>query len=158
MKTMEYIANVLTPNALVNKTIETPSLFHENIELDIDFSEIPVLRTDIGKWLRNSSDLKKGSQESLSTETPEEVSLLATIQENSQLPNNKQQRYQELWFKCEYETLSETELAEYQTLLSELDTRNIKRFRAIIALAKLREKSVDDIIAEIELKEEKSVV
>ena len=32
-----------------------------------------------------------------------EVSLLAIIQENSQLPEKEQRRYQQLWRKCEDE-------------------------------------------------------
>ena len=44
----------------------------------------------------------------------EETSLLTTIQENSQLPKKEQQRYQQLWRKCEDEILSEDELIEYR--------------------------------------------
>ena len=87
----------------------------------------------------------------------EEVSLLATIQVNSQLPVIEQQRYQELWHKCEYGTLTEIELAEYQTLVNKLDTRNLKRLEAIIALAELRGKTIDEIIAEVGVKEKISV-
>ena len=82
----------------------------------------------------------------------EEVCLLATIQVNSQLPEKEQQRYQELWQKCEYGTLTEIELAEYQTLVNKLDTRNLKRLEAIIALAELRGKTIDEIIAEVGVK------
>ena len=57
----------------------------------------------------------------------EESLLLATIQENSQLPKKEQQRYQQLWRKCEDETLSKDELTEYQTLLSQLETRKRKK-------------------------------
>ncbi len=87
----------------------------------------------------------------------EEVCLLATIQVNSQLPEKEQQRYQELWHKCEYGTLTEIELAEYQTLVNKLDTRNLKRLEAIIALAELRGKTIDEIIAEVGVKEKISV-
>ncbi len=33
--------------------------------------------------------------------TDKEISLLTIIQENSQLPEKEQQRYQQLWRKCE---------------------------------------------------------
>ena len=69
-----------------------------------------------------------------------EASLLAIIQENSQLPEKEQQRYQQLWTKCEDETLSEDELSEYQALLSQLETRNLKRIEALITLAESRER------------------
>ena len=70
----------------------------------------------------------------------EESVLLAIIQENSQLPEKEQQRYQQLWRKCEDETLSKDELTEYQALLSQLEVRNLKRIEALIALAQSRGK------------------
>ncbi|MYG00402.1 hypothetical protein F4212_14905 [Candidatus Poribacteria bacterium] len=144
---MEFVVTALPRNASSNYNFESLSLFHENNGLGTDFSSIPVLRTDIGEWFRDTSDAKEYS----------EISLLGTIQDNSQLPEKEQRRYQELWHKCEYETLTETELAEYQTLVNELDTRNLKRLDAIIALAELRGKTIDDIIAEVGVKEENSV-
>ena len=69
-----------------------------------------------------------------------EASLLAVVQENSQLPEKEQKRYQQLWTKCEDETLSEDELIEYQMLLSQLETRNLKRIEALIALVQSRGK------------------
>ena len=85
--------------------------------------------------------------------TDKEAFLLATIQENSQLPEKEQKRYQQLWTKCEDETLSEDELIEYQTLLSQLETRNLKRIEALIALAQSRGKTLGEITAELGLKE-----
>ena len=82
-----------------------------------------------------------------------EASLLAIIQENSQLPEKEQQRYQQLWRKCEDETLSEDELTEYQALLSQLETRNLKRIEALIALAQSRGKTLGEVTAELGLKE-----
>ena len=61
-----------------------------------------------------------------------EVFLLATIQENSQLPKKEQQRYQQLWRKCEDETLNENELTEYQELLSQLETRNLNASKHLL--------------------------
>ena len=86
-----------------------------------------------------------------------EASLLAIIQENSQLPEKEQQRYQQLWRKCEDETLSEEELAEYQALLTQLEARNLKRVEALIALAQARGKTLREIIVELGLKEEHNV-
>ena len=83
--------------------------------------------------------------------TDKEASLLATIQENSQLPEKEQQRYQQLWRKCEDETLSEDELTEYQWLLSQLEARNLKRIEALVALAQSRGKTLDEITAEPDL-------
>ena len=80
--------------------------------------------------------------------TDKEASLLAIIQENSQLPEKEQQRYQQLWRKCEDETLSEDELTEYQALLSQLEVQNLKRIEALIALAESRGKTLGEITAE----------
>ena len=87
-------------------------------------------------------------------EVPEEAPLLASIRENSRLPEEEQQRYQELWHKCENATLSETELAEYHKLLSKLEARNVKRIEALIALARMRGKTLRQIMAELGLKGE----
>ena len=82
-----------------------------------------------------------------------EASLLAIIQENSQLPEKEQQRYQQLWRKCEDETLSEDELIEYQALLSQLEVQNLKRIEALVTLAQSRGKTLGEITAELGLKE-----
>lgn len=83
----------------------------------------------------------------------QEAFLLAIIHENSQLPEKEQQRYQQLWRKCEDETLSEDELIEYQALLSQLEAQNLKRIEALIALAQSRGKTLGEITAELGLKE-----
>ena len=81
-------------------------------------------------------------------QTNKEAFLLATIQENSQLAKKEQQRYQQLWRKCEDETLSEDELIEYQALLSQLEAQNLKRIEALIALAQSKGKTIGEITAE----------
>ena len=80
-----------------------------------------------------------------------EAFLLATIQENSQLPKKEQQRYRQLWRKCEDEILSEDELIEYQALLSQLEALNLKRIEALIALAQNNGKTLSKIITEFGL-------
>ena len=87
-------------------------------------------------------------------EVPEEAPLLASIRENSRLQEKEQRRYQELWRKCEDETLSEVELAEYHQLLGKLEARNVKRIESLINLAKMRGKTLRQIMAELGLKGE----
>ena len=87
-------------------------------------------------------------------EVPEEAPLLASIRENSRLPEEEQRRYQELWRKCEDETLSEAELAEYHKLLSKLEARNVKRIKALITLGEMRGKTLKQVMAELGLKRE----
>ncbi len=87
-------------------------------------------------------------------EIPEETPLLASIRENSRLPEAEQRRYQELWHKCENATLSEGELAEYQKLLGKLEVRNLRRIEALNTLAQMRGKTLRQIMAELGLKRE----
>lgn len=87
-------------------------------------------------------------------ELPEEATLLASIRENSRLPEEEQRRYQELWHKCENATLSEAELAEYQKLIGDLEARNLKRLEALTTLAQMRGKTLRQIMAELGLKGE----
>ena len=82
-----------------------------------------------------------------------ESCLLATVQENSQLPERKHQRYRQLWRKCEDETMSEDELIEYQELLSQLEIQNLKRIEALITLADSKGKTLGEITAELGLME-----
>lgn len=70
--------------------------------------------------------------------TEKEASLLAIIQENSRLPEIEQARYQQLLHKYEDKTINDDEIAEYQTLLCQLDTRNLKRIDALMALAQIK--------------------
>lgn len=84
---------------------------------------------------------------------PDEAALLASIHENSRLPGQKHRRYQELWRKCEDETITDAELAEYQTLLSELYARNLKRIESLAVLAKRRGKTLRELSAALGLKE-----
>ena len=81
-------------------------------------------------------------------ELPEEAPLLASIRENSRLPEEEQRRYQELWHRCENATLSEAELAEYQKLLGKLEARNLKRIEALTTLAQMRGKTLRQIMME----------
>src|SRR5438876_8731362 len=57
----------------------------------------------------------------------EEVTLLALIEENSHLPAAEQRRYERLRRKRECSTLTKRELTEYQTLLQQLEARNVRR-------------------------------
>lgn len=82
-----------------------------------------------------------------------EVSPLAIIQENSQLPEKEQKRYRQLWTKCEYETLSKDELTEYQALLSQLKARNLKRIEALITLAQNSGKTLGGVAPELRVED-----
>ena len=95
----------------------------------------------------------QGQSETQKSTLTEESTLLATIRENSQLVKKEQERYRQLWAKCENETLSEDELTEYQALLSQLEARNLKRIEALITLAQSRGKTLGEVTAELDFKE-----
>jgi hypothetical protein len=81
----------------------------------------------------------------------EEAVLLACIQENSRLPATEQRRYEQLRRKRARKTLTEHELVEYQTLLQQLEARNVKRIEALIALAQRRGTTLRGIMTELGL-------
>lgn len=82
----------------------------------------------------------------------EEAALLACISENSRLPATEQRRYERLRRKCEARTLTESELAEYQLLLQQLEAHNVKRIKALIALAQRHGTTLRGIMAKLGLK------
>ena len=90
-------------------------------------------------------------QEKNDTQADEEATLLAAIEENSRLPADEQRRYVRLRRKCERRTLTEHELAEYQSLLQQLEARNVKRVEALIALAQRRGTTLQGIMVELGL-------
>ena len=83
----------------------------------------------------------------------DEAALITLIQEYSLLPPTEQERYEELRHKCELATLTEDELAEYQSLLQQLENRNVKRIEALSALAQHRGTTLRSIMTELGLKD-----
>jgi len=79
----------------------------------------------------------------------EEEELLRVIKENSQLPPEKQKRFNRLRRKLQNETVTEEEYAEYLALLQELERRNIKRLEALIELAKRRGVKVQELMRQM---------
>lgn len=149
----EFIATSFKQDSLGNQVVGSPSLHLAGNALDFNLPNIFTLRNHQGRWIGQSASIKESTERQIPRETAEEASLLTIIQENSQLPEKKQQRYQQLWRKCEDETLTEDELIEYQALLSQLEARNLKRIEALIALTQSRGKTLGEIIAELGLKE-----
>ena len=65
------------------------------------------------------------------------------------MPLAEQERYEELRRKCELTTLTEHELAEYQSLLQQLEDQNVKRIEALSALEQRRGTTLRGIMAEL---------
>lgn len=105
-------------------------------------AELREFRQKVGKrQKRNGRKMEKG-----------EGALLTSIRENSHLPAEEHHRYQRLRRKCEQGNLTEKELAEYQSLLQQLEKRSVRRVQALIALAKARGQTLRGIMAELGLK------
>ena len=90
----------------------------------------------------SSNDLKEFTQQFLEWQkrdiAEKEAVLLKAIEENSRLPHAEQECYEELRHKSDQETLNELELMEYQSLIQQLEVRNVKRLEALVALAQRR--------------------
>jgi hypothetical protein len=84
----------------------------------------------------------------------EEAALLARIKENTHLPAAAQRCYEQLRRKCERKILTERDLTEYQTLLQQLEARNVKRIEALTALAQRRGTTLRSVMAELGLHSE----
>lgn len=81
----------------------------------------------------------------------EEAVLLADIEAHSRLPGAAQRRYERLRRQCERQMLTARELAEYQSLLQQLEVRNVKRLEALVALAQRRGTTLRGVMAALGL-------
>ena len=80
-----------------------------------------------------------------------DAEVLAFIRKNSRLSERENRRYWQLRYKREDETLNGNEMAEYEELIRQLDTLNIKRLEALAILVKRWEKPILEIMAELDL-------
>jgi hypothetical protein len=90
-------------------------------------------------------------QKSKGTRMHEEAKLLACIKENSRLSAADQRRYERLRRKRERMDLTESEFAEYQSLIQQLEARNVKRLEALLALAQKRGTTLRGLMKELSL-------
>ena len=80
-----------------------------------------------------------------------DATIVAFIRKNSQLPEKENRRYWQLWRKREDETLSDSEMPEYEKLIGRLEAMNIKRLEALTILVQRWGKPVKEIMAELGL-------
>ena len=106
----------------------------------------------------SSNDLNEFTQQFLAWQkrdiAKKEAVLLKAIAEHSRLPDAEQERYEELRHKFDQEILNEQEFMEYQSLLQQLEVRNVKRIEALVALAQQRGLTLRGIMVELGLKGE----
>ena len=103
--------------------------------------------TELRKFKRQFTQWQKQDQQQMD----EEAVLLVCIEENSRLPAAQQRRYERLRQKCERRALTERELAEYRSLLQQLEARNVKRLEALTALARRRGTTLRGMMADLKL-------
>jgi hypothetical protein len=87
------------------------------------------------------------------TDADEEARLLACVEENSRLAGADQRRYERLRRKQERTSLSANQRAEYQSLIQQLEARNVKRLEALVALAQKRGTTLRGIMKELGCKD-----
>jgi len=87
----------------------------------------------------------------------EEEELLRVIKENSQLPPEKQKRFNRLRRKLQNETITEKEREELLAMWQELERRNIVRLEALIKLAQKRKVSVRELMEQLGIGENRGV-
>ena len=103
--------------------------------------------TELRKFKRQFAQWQKQDRQQID----EEAELLACIEENSRLPATQQRRYERLRQKCEHRTLTERELAEYRSLLQQLEARDVKRLEALAALARRRGTTLRGVMTDLRL-------
>ena len=79
-----------------------------------------------------------------------ETKLLQAI--NRGVPTEIKERYDVLIGKKEKEDLTEDDYQELIELTAYMENHNVQRLKSLVELAKLRNVSLDDIIAQLELK------
>ncbi len=123
------------------------------IQLTVEQLVNAVKQLSPAEWREFQRQLTKWRKQNGKQEKTE-ANLLACVEENSRLPAAEQRRYERLRRKCERRTLTERELTEYQSLLQQLEARNVKRIEALIALAKRRGTTLRGVMAQLGLKGE----
>jgi hypothetical protein len=103
---------------------------------------------ELEELMQQIIELRKQKLPTILTQT--ETELLRKI--NAGILPSLQKRYQVLFKKRQKETLTEVDYEELLALTSYIENHNVQRLSYIIELAKIRNTTVDEIIASLELK------
>lgn len=87
----------------------------------------------------------------------EEEEVVRVIKENSQLPPEKQRKFNRLRRKLQNETITEKERQELFALWEELERRNVERLEALTKLAQRRGVSVRELMEQLGVGESRDV-
>ena len=74
---------------------------------------------------------------------------------NTIFPTDKRERYNELYARFRESNLSETEHQELLSLNEEFEILNAKRIKYVSELAKLRHQTLEEVIADLQIKSSK---
>jgi len=87
-----------------------------------------------------------------------EEDLLARIRLNSRLPDTAARRFNRLRRKFQDETITESELTEYQGLISRLEWMTVERLEALIELARIRGTDIETLMRQLGLYKKRNVL
>jgi hypothetical protein len=103
---------------------------------------------EFDRFFKKVSELrKKGKNGKISPKESEMIYKINTI-----IPTNLRERYNELYDKFRYKTLSEAENQELLKLNDELEMLNAERLKYIGKLAKLRGQTLEEVIQDLKIK------
>ena len=119
-----------------------------NIDLDQLLAGVAQLETaDLERFTEQVSQLL--AQRKVSSLPAQETELLLQI--NQGLPPETQQRYDQLQAKLQAETISPEAHQDLLTLIDTVEQADAKRLEALMSLAQLRQVSLPDIMAQLDI-------
>ncbi len=119
-----------------------------NIDLDQLLAGVAQLETpDLERFTEKVTQLL--AQRKVSSLPAQEAELLQQI--NQGLSPEIQQRYDQLQAKLQAETISPEEHQDLLTLIDTIEQADAKRLEALMALAQLRQISLPDLMAQLDI-------
>lgn len=103
------------------------------------------------RFIQKANKLRK--QHLTNRKSRKESDLILKI--NTIFPTDKRERYNELYAKFRESNLNETEHQELLNLNEEFEILNAKRIKYVGELAKLRHQTLEDVIADLQIKTSK---
>lgn len=110
------------------------------------------------EWRSRANGAEREAKEKIGAKHLQaEEDLLARIRLNSRLPDAAARRFNRLRRKFQDETITESELTEYQGLISRLEWMTVERLEALIELARMRGADVKTLMRELGLHKKRNV-
>jgi hypothetical protein len=129
---------------------------HVPAELTVEHLLAAIKQLSPAEWREFQQRLSEWQAENGPQAEPE-AALLASIQENSQLPDADQRRFNHLRHKLQAEALSSPEEIELQELWERVEQMNVARLQALTRLAQRRNVPVSTLMRELGIREDPGV-